>query len=98
MTGRVEEHGEKSPTTASALQGLAPSSRPACRREATASPGVGHPAKSLRQRARTRLDAVNGLGATDTENGLGNIIVGYNEERDIHNVRTGSHNVVVGSF
>jgi hypothetical protein len=56
------------------------------------------------------LHMVNGLGQTDcgTEeepipdcpNGLGNLIVGYNELReDPHqpNVRTGSHTVVVGS-
>jgi len=53
------------------------------------------------------LRIVNGLGRTDTTNGLGNLIVGYNESRvpgcsgsipgpfctDNH---TGSHNVVVG--
>jgi len=41
---------------------------------------------------------VNGLGATQTTNGLGNLIVGYNERRrvDFPTVRTGSHNVVVG--
>src|SRR5262245_61037699 len=54
------------------------------------------------------LRIVNGLGATDTTNGLGNLIVGYNELRescpppvtpciDTANMRTGSHNVVVGS-
>ena len=45
------------------------------------------------------LRIVNGLGATDTTNGLGNLIVGYNESRIIAHepdVRTGSHNVVVG--
>jgi hypothetical protein len=63
------------------------------------------------------LHIVNGLGRTDcgTEeepipdcpNGLGNLIVGYNElrfpdpdfpEEPVVNVRTGSHNVVVGQF
>jgi hypothetical protein len=55
---------------------------------------------------------VNGLGSTDCTddqgesipncpNGLGNLIVGYNEPREPidsehPNVRTGSHNVVVG--
>jgi hypothetical protein len=46
------------------------------------------------------LRIVNGLGATNTTNGLGNLIVGYNELRnnpafppDVH---TGSHNVVLG--
>jgi trimeric autotransporter adhesin len=46
------------------------------------------------------LRIVNGLGATDTTNGLGNLIVGYNEPRQDPSippdVRTGSHNVVVG--
>jgi hypothetical protein len=46
------------------------------------------------------LRIVNGLGATQTTNGLGNLIVGYNEPptfpaRPVA-VRTGSHNVVVG--
>src|SRR6516165_10395755 len=46
------------------------------------------------------LRIVNGLGATGTTNGLGNLIVGYNELGNSPNrpdVRTGSHNVVVGS-
>jgi hypothetical protein len=39
----------------------------------------------------------NGLGSTETTNGLGNLIVGYNEPREgEENIRTGSHNVVVG--
>jgi trimeric autotransporter adhesin len=51
------------------------------------------------------LHIVNGLGATDTTNGLGNLIVGYNEPRLPHtcpvlvpctDARTGSHNVIVG--
>src|SRR5262245_36805743 len=45
------------------------------------------------------LRIVNGLGSTDTTNGVGNLIVGYNELRDAPNspdVRTGSHNVVAG--
>jgi hypothetical protein len=46
------------------------------------------------------LRIVNGLGTTETTNGLGNLIVGYNEERapdGATNIRTGSHNVVVGA-
>jgi hypothetical protein len=44
------------------------------------------------------LRIVNGLGSTGTTNGLGNLIVGYNEERGGgDDRRTGSHNVVVGS-
>ncbi|MCP3876485.1 MAG: hypothetical protein GY699_25510 [Desulfobacteraceae bacterium] len=40
----------------------------------------------------------SGEGATDaTVNGLGNLIVGYNESRSYSNNRTGSHNIVVGS-
>jgi hypothetical protein len=45
------------------------------------------------------LRIVNGLGDTFTTNGLGNLIVGYNELRNdprSDDVRTGSHNVVVG--
>jgi hypothetical protein len=43
------------------------------------------------------LRIVNGLRATATANGLGNLLVGYNETRDDgDNERTGSHNVVVG--
>jgi hypothetical protein len=54
------------------------------------------------------LRIVNGLGSTETTNGLGNLIVGYNELRSGSSVcsqvrpcidtRTGSHNVVVGPF
>jgi hypothetical protein len=42
------------------------------------------------------LRLVNGLRATATANGLGNLLVGYNEPRQGGNVETGSHNVVVG--
>jgi hypothetical protein len=55
------------------------------------------------------LHLVNGLGSTNCfdakfnpipncPNGLGNLIVGYNEPRppDVETIRTGSHNVVVG--
>src|SRR5262245_49915382 len=58
------------------------------------------------------LHLVNGLDSTDCTdeqfepipgcpNSLGNLIVGYNEPRvgeDEENIRTGSHNVVVGQF
>jgi hypothetical protein len=45
------------------------------------------------------LRIVNGLGSTETTNGLGNLIVGYNEPRGFgSDTRTGSHNVVVGEF
>jgi len=53
------------------------------------------------------LRIVNGLGTTETTNGLGNLIVGYNEPRQANvtcapnlvscaETRTGSHNIVVG--
>ena len=47
------------------------------------------------------LRIVNGLGDTATTNGLGNLIVGYNESRGVFfpgssDNRTGSHNMVVG--
>ena len=41
------------------------------------------------------LQVVNGDGTTDgTNNGLGNIIVGYNTDNG--DTRTGSHNVIIG--
>jgi hypothetical protein len=44
------------------------------------------------------VHVVNGTGTTyGTVNGLGNLIVGYNELRSSGNDRTGSHNIVVGS-
>ena len=56
-----------------------------------------------------RFDAVNvqitnGIGVTNTYNGLGNLIVGYNELRNFPTsddpllVHTGSHNLVIGSW
>jgi len=38
----------------------------------------------------------NGSGSTFTQNSLGNLVVGYNEETDRVNDRRGSHNLVVG--
>jgi hypothetical protein len=38
----------------------------------------------------------NSMGNTATVNGTGNLIVGYNELRGSGDVRTGSHNIVVG--
>lgn len=43
------------------------------------------------------LHIVNGQGTTATANGLGNLIVGYNELRSVGNDRSGSHNIVVGA-
>ena len=43
------------------------------------------------------LHVVNNSGSTDgVVNGLGNIIIGYNEKRGTGDVRTGSHMLVVG--
>jgi hypothetical protein len=43
------------------------------------------------------LRIVNGLRGTATANGVGNLLLGYNEPRhDGDNERTGSHNMVVG--
>ena len=43
------------------------------------------------------LCIVNGTDPADeTINGLGNLIVGYNQLRDSGNIRTGSHNIIVG--
>jgi hypothetical protein len=44
------------------------------------------------------LHVNSGAGATDAPaNGLGNVIVGYNELRGVGDDRTGSHNLTVGS-
>ncbi|HOP46638.1 MAG TPA: hypothetical protein PK874_03155 [Desulfobacteraceae bacterium] len=43
------------------------------------------------------VQIVNGAGTTDSANGTGNLIVGYNELREVvGDNRTGSHNIVVG--
>lgn len=42
------------------------------------------------------LQVVNGLGITDTTNGLGNVIVGYNENTSLCD-RSGSHNAILGT-
>jgi len=42
------------------------------------------------------LHVTNGLGSADTTNGLGNVIIGYNESRGGDDERTGSHNLVLG--
>ena len=39
---------------------------------------------------------VNGMGATETVNGKGNVIIGYQELRGVGNDRSGSHMLVVG--
>lgn len=38
----------------------------------------------------------NGAGSTDTVNGTGNLVIGYNAPRDGTNDKTGSHNLVIG--
>jgi hypothetical protein len=60
----------------------------------TSVPGAGGLPEVRITGANLRL--VNGLRATATTNGLGNLLVGYNEPRQGANVETGSHNVVVG--
>jgi hypothetical protein len=42
------------------------------------------------------LCIVNGTGDTEEVNGLGNLIVGHNKLRASGNIRTGSHNIIVG--
>lgn len=38
----------------------------------------------------------NGAGQTDSVNKLGNLIVGYNEDRSANSEKSGSHNLIVG--
>jgi hypothetical protein len=44
------------------------------------------------------VQIVNGMGSTESVNGLGNLVVGYNEIAEDENLRTGSHNIVGGMF
>lgn len=48
------------------------------------------------------LQIVNGMGQTDTTNGCGNLIIGYNElpppSSGAPTTRTGSHNLILGRF
>jgi len=43
------------------------------------------------------LRIVNGLGSTESTNGLGNLILGYNEDTGALECRGGSHNIVAGT-
>lgn len=53
-------------------------------------------------RIKGNLQIVNGMGRTDTTNGCGNLILGYNELPPAAlgwpNTRTGSHNLVIGRY
>ncbi|TNE43110.1 MAG: hypothetical protein EP343_34455 [Deltaproteobacteria bacterium] len=54
---------------------------------------------SINQKAtfhKVNVHIENGEGTTSTQNGQGNLIIGYNERNDSQPKRTGSHNVVVG--
>jgi hypothetical protein len=55
----------------------------------------GRKAKTIRF-SGVNVQVVNGAGKTEEMNGLGNLIVGYQETRPSGNVRSGSHNLVVG--
>jgi len=39
---------------------------------------------------------INGNGATDSSNGLGNIVIGYNKSNEVFIDRNGSHNIILG--
>jgi len=43
------------------------------------------------------LQVVNGKGVTASSTGLGNVIIGYNEDATKDDVRTGSHYLIIGS-
>jgi hypothetical protein len=46
--------------------------------------------------SEVNVQVVNGAGQTDSINGLGNLIVGYDAARELDNDKSGLHNVVVG--
>src|SRR5688572_21451836 len=53
-------------------------------------------------RIKGNLQIVNGLGRTNTTNGCGNLIIGYNEPPSASSgwptTRTGSHNLILGRY
>ena len=58
---------------------------------------IGSLSSSLLQFRGLNVQIVDGTGDTGgTLNGRGNLIIGYNEDSDPPNVRTGSHNLVIG--
>lgn len=57
--------------------------------------GQGGTARTLRI-SGVNVQIVNNMGSTHTVNGVGNLIVGYQEQRTGTNYRTGSHNIIVG--
>ncbi|MCP3914371.1 MAG: hypothetical protein GY711_02315 [bacterium] len=58
--------------------------------------GQGGTVKTIRF-SDVNVQIVNGVDMTDSANGLGNLIVGYNELGGVADDRTGSHNVVCGT-
>ena len=59
--------------------------------------GLGNMMPTIRFHG-ANVQIVNGSGTTDGPvDGLGNLIVGYNELRGVGDNRTGSHNLIVGS-
>jgi len=60
----------------------------------------GRACKTLR--VKGNLQVVNGLGTTNTTNGCGNLIIGYNEPPPAlsgwPSTRTGSHNIILGRY
>jgi hypothetical protein len=61
--------------------------------------GLGNRVPTLRVKG-VNLQIVNDLGATNTANSTGNLIIGYNEESGIAgqiHERTGSHNLIMGT-
>ena len=56
---------------------------------------MGGPGYKTLRLTGANFQVVNGLGTTDTVNGLGNLIVGYNEPQ-LPCDRSGSHNAILG--
>ncbi|MCP4136918.1 MAG: hypothetical protein GY754_38460 [bacterium] len=66
--------------------------------------GVSRLTDPYTQKSTIRFSGINvqivsGSGSTDgTVNGLGNLIVGYNETRSLESNKSGSHNIIVGRW
>jgi len=106
-TGPAGATGATGPTGASGPKGETGATGPINPTLAAIAPYVGFVVKGVGgkptiQASGANLQIINGLGSTETVNGAGNLIVGYDEAFPFHQQtaaaeQTGSHNLMVGA-